>query len=118
MKRILLFLLIFLGICYGSFSQNFSNGCLITNYTPDRIYISSGGSDYYLTVCNGQSPSNRYASATGRLGAYKSCNDGVYYGYATSYLVAQCPIDDYVPYMLLGVGGLGFLVVRRRFTSV
>lgn len=35
-------------------------------------------------------------------------------GKLVNYNLVNCPIDDYIPHMLLGVSGLGFLFIRRR----
>lgn len=117
MKRCF-FLLFFLSIFFSSNAQTFINGCLITSYNPDRIYTSLNGGDYYITVCNGTSPSNRYAYATGSTGGLGSCNNGVVNGYRTSYFVALCPIDDYIPFILLATAGFGFFYLRGKKSSL
>ncbi|RZK53630.1 MAG: hypothetical protein EOO87_12440 [Pedobacter sp.] len=36
------------------------------------------------------------------------------YGTLVSYGPLPCPIDDYIPYMILGVSGFGFFYLRRN----
>ncbi|TCC92243.1 hypothetical protein EZ428_10985 [Pedobacter frigiditerrae] len=41
--------------------------------------------------------------------SYNSNNIGVLYNYTE----IKCPIDDYIPFLILSVGGLGFFYLRR-----
>lgn len=36
------------------------------------------------------------------------------WGTKATFTRTQCPIDDYIPHMLFGVSGLGFLFIRKR----
>lgn len=37
-----------------------------------------------------------------------------YFGGVFAQNYYQCPIDDYVPYIILLFGGIGFIIIRRR----
>lgn len=106
---ILLFLAFFLCQIKGN-AQNFVNGCFVTTTNPDRIYLSNTA--YYLVVCNGTDPDNEYAFRSGQLGA--ACNRGGYSGRLTNYTVAQCPIDDYIPFLILAIGSMGYFFINRK----
>ena len=40
-------------------------------------------------------------------------NNPAYQGSKVKFYLYQCPIDDYIPLMILAVGGFGFLTIRR-----
>ncbi|RDC56235.1 hypothetical protein DU508_11530 [Pedobacter chinensis] len=41
-----------------------------------------------------------------------------YPGLYSSYSWVRCSIDDYIPYFLLGFGGLGFVFIRKRNLAI
>ncbi|RZL50350.1 MAG: hypothetical protein EOO93_23630 [Pedobacter sp.] len=133
MNKIFGFLLALLSSSIATSAQSY-NGCLLPDNrvcTDDWIYSSSV---YYKASSSNGLPVNRcsWAPTTGST-CYVSAGRnfvcagflclGSYYEYDspiqgikntfTASTVA-CPIDDYIPHMLLGVSGLGFLFIRRR----
>lgn len=97
------------------------------NNNPVIYYTINGF--YNITCPAGATSSTRYAVNQGNTSMpsiacyveYK--NNGSPFGYPNNYYqngrlvyfrVANCPIDDYLPFMLLGSAGLGVFVLRSR----
>lgn len=84
----------------------------------------SGTSTVKTSTCAANDNTSMYATNIVReqgwfLGYYdivcRINNANSYPGYYVSYAMVRCPIDDYIPHMLLSVSAFGFLFIRRHF---
>ncbi|MCZ4244687.1 hypothetical protein [Pedobacter punctiformis] len=114
------YILIICFVMYGKLSYAVG-GCLL----PDKkVYTSKGGGGYYDPGAS-TSLSAGYCNWTPASGpSCNVCNTGLFFGIcltgsqigieAANFSMVPCPIDDSIPFLLLGTGGLGFFVLRRR----
>ncbi|KLT66614.1 hypothetical protein [Pedobacter sp. BMA] len=118
-------------------------GCLINTSAGPKVYYVpqfSGTTTFYQgsgTVrygnqasCQaGNSPSNSYYILTSAAGptcyagydGSGATNDGANYqqsGNRVTFNVANCPLDDYIPLLIIFAGFLGLFGIRRRYSPL
>lgn len=88
-----------------------------TTYEPNNAQTPGVG-DYCSPKYQG---SCRIRSRNDCRGCGPRVNEGTnrnpdywYYQPGAEYSFVPCPIDDYIPFILLAVGGTGFLFIRKR----
>ena len=113
LKLILAAFLLFIGAkTYGQ--TTFTNGC----------YVASQRAAYALTgtTCNkgfldcSNSPTGNYIVITRMTTtACTSCSFGGVQraGVLVDFAVFRCPLDDYIPLVILGIAGIGIVFIRR-----
>ncbi|MDQ1139413.1 hypothetical protein [Pedobacter agri] len=95
------------------------------NTNPVRFYSNS--SPYDISCPSGATRTTVYAANVSDYVPYTQCfveymGSGTttqpfnYYqnGRLVNFRIANCPIDDYIPLMLVGLAGMGFVMVRRK----
>ncbi|MET4083645.1 hypothetical protein ABIB40_003617 [Pedobacter sp. UYP30] len=88
------------------------SGCLIPGYPELLTYQTNPpGGTFSNTPNSPPNPGCQWVLDTslpfiGCVGHARGGTKGTYY--------QQCPIDDYVPLLLIGAGGFGFFILRRR----
>ncbi|RZK53629.1 MAG: hypothetical protein EOO87_12435 [Pedobacter sp.] len=129
MKIYLRFLIITIGfLLVSKFNCFATNGCLYTQ--SGNLYIENGGGNiynYYEESDRITNAANTYCLRTigacqirQRTAVYNWYGGFVRYDYTLTnatlvdYGPLPCPIDDYIPYSLLGVSAFGFLFIRKR----
>ena len=134
LKRLILFLLVSLsfatklfagnpGSNYGCFS--YTEGLFYTHYLTDDTYSNWGGTYHYYDTGNyiytvdenstgcGIINTNSNMQSTGQICFIKKPSGSVVQGDLRTYSgVTPCPIDDYVPLLLLLVASLGWSLIR------
>lgn len=60
------------------------------------------------------SPNRCYANYVGTGGGLEHSGNYTLNGTPINFRLQQCPIDDYIPLLLVGLAGVGFVMVRRE----
>jgi hypothetical protein len=121
-KSSLLFTFLLLIISKAS---NAEVGCAVVDEQWSLVYTkNTGGNTYtlpdvsYLLTTPIPSKLCDFHKGSSIINPIKgSCtyfiNSTMYDGYLVSY-ISWCPIDDYIPYILIVISGLGFIYIRKR----
>ncbi|RZK93156.1 MAG: hypothetical protein EOO98_00465 [Pedobacter sp.] len=127
--------LMFFALILPAVSSKADDGCLVSGYgmffqdpvASNPTTFFRGGS-YRVTVAEcsaGVSPSNSYYVVTttssqdcyagySGSGSQTNMRNYTFMGKKRVFNVMYCPIDDYIPALVLGFAGIGVFVIRRR----
>ncbi len=112
-----LYSLLFSGILIiSSASAQQQTGCLLPNgFLHYTVNGTSGGKTNYNTNPNIAS-SSVFCIAT--VVSNPNCrvnksNNAAFQGTKRTFYLVQCPIDDYIPLIILAIGGVGFFSIRK-----
>ncbi|GEM_PF-1386991 len=97
-----------------------AEGCLYGGQVyRDQLFTGSWQNSISSSCPSNASNSTNYAKIINEIKPKQSCrlSWSLDYGVLVEYDIAKCPIDDYIPQMLLGVSGFGFLFIRRRLSG-
>jgi len=122
MKKLKIILGIVGLLAFWNLNANAIDGCRIGN----NLYTSQNGSGSGITYYNTipVTNANGYCLRTGTTTTlcktrvwfivWIEVDSGTRGDYGPSNPPAYCPIDDYIPFILLATGGLGFFYLRRK----
>lgn len=113
-----LFIVIYLISGFGMISSFGAVGC--QHPTNGNVYRNNnwwGWSNLIQDDCpSGSTTSTQFASVSSSAGG--SCLIGFFgltaTGSLVNYDILNCPIDDYIPFLILISGGLGFVYLRKK----
>ncbi|MBB6235478.1 hypothetical protein HDC90_000075 [Pedobacter sp. AK013] len=101
-------------------------GILCKSYAADGCYSLSTGRFYYVSIGSNNYSGFSYATSSSTAtcstfssGTYTSslCNiegtSSPNYRQATTNLIYPCPIDEYIPFLMLLLIGLGFVTLKN-----
>ncbi|WP_316804891.1 hypothetical protein [Pedobacter nototheniae] len=87
------------------------SGSSLDNYGGSPTYNNSG----FPTTCP------RYNYQTAVSDGTRCCINGVCdasYRYVANFTPINCPLDDYIPVLVLVMGGIGYSLLRRNSLSI
>ncbi|MEJ5995903.1 hypothetical protein WG904_15850 [Pedobacter sp. Du54] len=128
-KKIVLILVLIFAYGLSKVSAHYGQytGCLSANtqyiyYTSYGTYKGVPNFNWDQGYYDGEriALSNTYCSNV--YGGNNSCRingsgSGSTYGKLVTFYFFPCPIDDYIPLLLVAIGGFGFLILRKRTTN-
>ncbi|KQN36126.1 hypothetical protein ASE92_08315 [Pedobacter sp. Leaf41] len=129
--------------CFGQYGCRVDRDGSAGRFTVSKIYVNqqtgantnpvrfySNNAPYDISCPPGASSSTIYASNISEYVPYTQCfveymgsgnttQPFNYYqnGRLVNFRIANCPIDDYIPMMLVGLAGVGVVAVRRTQLS-
>ena len=115
-KKHLKNILVLFGLVYFPISIHASVGCLYNGQVyrnKPTIFNWYWSNPISFTCPDNASINTLYAKLDPGVGS--SCNVGLFSaGKEVSYQISNCPIDDYIPFLIFTISGLGFFYLRRN----
>ena len=92
--------------CYSTFTNRFYYILIGTNNYSGSTYATAGSTLSCSTFTSGSYNPNAPCSIEG--------SNSSSYRQATTNLIYPCPIDDYIPFLMLLLAGLGFITLKNN----